>query len=132
MPSLLVVRDLRFCGPAAATKSFVPLRPSARNFKVLHGWPARNQDGLLRHQVGAQRAQRRNIVNDPNAAAVSGKDKISLARMNHDVAHRSRRKIRSPVLRPALSAIHRNPKSERSSYKKKIRIRRIFFDDVSG
>src|ERR1700737_3695357 len=73
MPSLLVVGDLRLCGPATATKRFVPLRPSTGNFEVLHGWPARNQDGLLRHQVGSQRPQRRNIVDDSNAAAVSRK-----------------------------------------------------------
>src|SRR5260370_7892742 len=112
MPPFLVVGDLRLCGPAASTKSFVPLRPSAERFKILHGWPSRNQDCLLRHQVGTKRAQRRNVVNDPNSSAMSRKDKVSFARMNHDVAHRRHPKIRSLVLPPFITPAHENPQSK--------------------
>ena len=67
---------------------------------------------VFRQRVRRQRAQRRDVVDDPDAAAVRGDDQVVVARMNRQVANRDVRQIAALVLRPLRAAVERNPQPE--------------------
>ena len=71
-----------------------------------------NENGVLGHDFGSEFAQRRDVVNDPDAAAVRGDDQRRFAGLNGDVAHRDVGKFVALVLRPLLAAVERNPQPE--------------------
>src|SRR5262249_53873400 len=73
---------------------------------------------------------RRDIVNDPDAAAVGGQDKVGFTGMDNDIAYSGCREVAAFVLRPLFAAIDRNPETEFCSQKEKIRINGIFCDHV--
>src|SRR3954466_12865914 len=130
MATALVVGDLRVVRTATTRKAFVALRPSAIRLKILDCRLAWNERGFFRHQVWSERAPGGNVVDDPDATAMSGQNKITLARVDDNIAHRHGRKVRAFVLRPALSTIDGNPKSEFSTEKEQVRINCILGDDV--
>src|ERR1035437_1664783 len=70
MAASLVVSDKRPSGTAGANESLVALRPPGVGIDVLRSRPAGDEGRGFRHQVGSQSTQRRNVVDDPDAAAV--------------------------------------------------------------
>src|SRR6266446_6958827 len=98
--SALVVGNLRIIRTAAAVEAFVPLSPAALRLKVLNNRLARNERCLFGHQVRSQRAQRGNVVDNPDTAPVRGQGQIAFARVDHDVSYRRGREITAFVLRP--------------------------------
>src|SRR5215831_4294410 len=59
-----------------------------------------------------------------------GENQIVIPRMNRQVANGNGRKMVPLKLRPAFSAINRNPESKLRADEKKIGPDQIFFDDV--
>ena len=57
--------------------------------------------GFLAESRGRQRAQRREVVDDPDAAAVRREHEVVIARLDRDVAHRDRREVAALELRPS-------------------------------
>ena len=102
-------RRVRRIGPGIHRASFHPA--AIRRQPLLRGLGL-EENCPLRHNFGSQLAQRRDVVHDPDSAAMRGDDQIRFARVNHDIPDGHRRKLVAFVLRPVLSAIRRNPESE--------------------
>src|SRR5205809_7375218 len=86
MSALLVIGDesiRRAAGPGEALMSF---NPSAVGVEVLNGRRSFERGCLFFHQLGLQRAKRRNVINNPDAAPVCSQYQLGLARMHADVA----------------------------------------------
>ena len=92
--------------------------------------PRRNEGNFLLQQIRRQRAQRRDVVDDPDAAAMRGENQIVIPRLNRQVANGNGRKMVAFELRPVFSAINRNPQSKLRAEEKKIRLNQIFLDHV--
>ena len=65
-----------------------------------------NEDGFFGQRLRRQRAQRRDVVDDPDAAPVRRDHQIVIARVNDQVAHRDVGQFAALVLRP-LACRHR-------------------------
>src|SRR5262245_58426623 len=59
-----------------------------------------------------------------------GKNQIVVPRLNRQVANGNGRKMVPLKLRPACSAINRNPESKLRANEKKVRLNQIFFNHV--
>src|SRR5207244_6628560 len=104
--------------------------PPALAFDALLDRPRRNERNILLQQIRSQRAQRRDVINNPDPAAVGRQNKFVVARLNHQIAYGNGREMVAFKLRPAFSSIDRDPKSELGAEKKKIRLNQILLDDV--
>ena len=60
---------------------------------------------LLRHDFGSQFTQRRDVIHDPDAAAMRGDYQIRFARVHHDVPDSHHGEFMTFVLRPVFTAI---------------------------
>src|SRR5438477_1483436 len=131
MSCLLVVSNDSGVWRIIANKYGVAVGPATTAFNalLLH-WSRRNKGCLLRKKLRGERAPRRNIINNPDPAAMRGQNKIVFTGLNREIAHRHRRKPTTFELRPSLSAINRNVQAKLSSKKKQARFHDIFLDDV--
>src|ERR1700730_2528585 len=112
MSRTLIVRDHGRVRRIVADEYRVAIRPAAVGFKALLHWSRGNEGDFLRQELVRQAAPRRDVVNNPDAAAVRGQNEIVLARLNREVAHCYCRKMIAFELRPGFAAVDRNPKSE--------------------
>ena len=92
--------------------------------------PRRNKRNVLLQQIRSQRAQRCDVINNPDPAAVGRQNKFVVARLNRQIAYGNGREMVAFKLRPAFSSVDRNPKSELGAEKKKIRLNQVLLDDV--
>src|SRR5436305_13106016 len=131
MSCLLVVSNDSGVWRIIANKYGVAVGPATTAFNalLLH-WSRRNKGCLLRKKLRGERAPRRNIINNPDPAAMRGQNKIVFTGLNREIAHRHRREPTTFELRPSLSAINRNVQTKLSSKKKQARFHDIFLDDV--
>src|ERR1019366_7637435 len=70
LPPFLVVGDLRVRRPVAPMEGLVAFRPASERIKILDRRPAWEQRRFFGHDLRRERAQRRDIVHDPDATAV--------------------------------------------------------------
>src|SRR4030095_15877400 len=80
------------------------------------------------HQIRRQRAQRSDVVNNPDPPAMRCKNQIVIARLNCQVSNRSCGKMFAFKLRPVFSTIDRDPKSKLGAEKEQIRLDQILLD----
>src|ERR1051326_6229308 len=130
MPLALVVIDDRSVRWILTDKNCVAISPSACAFDALLHWTSRNESDFLRQQIRRQTAQWRHIVHDPDAAAVGRKDKIVVTRVTRQYAHSNGREVVSFELRPAFSAVDRNPKPKLCAEKQQVGFYQVFLDHV--
>ena len=130
MPLPLVVIDHRGVRRIVANKNGVPIGPAALAFDALLHRARRNKRDVLLQQIRSQRAQRRDVINNPDAAAVGRQNKLVVARLNRQVAYGNGGEMVAFKLRPAISSVDRDPKSELGAEKKKIRLHQVLLDDM--
>src|ERR1043166_1807732 len=109
MTLTLIVIDHRSVGWVIANEHCASVRPAAAAFDPFLDWSRRNEGNLLRHDLRRQRAPRRDVIDDPNTAAVRRQNEIILTRMNREIAHRNSREPIAFELRPIFSAVDRHP-----------------------
>ena len=107
--TLLVIGNLGAGRAWTAGESLVAFGPASARDEILNHRPAGNQRRFFPHQVRSEGSQRGNVVDDPDATAVSGQHQIGFARVHCDVIDGHGRKIGALVLRPALTAVNGNP-----------------------
>ena len=130
MPLPLIVIDHGGVRRIVADKNRLTIGPAALAFDALLHRSRRNKRNVLLQQIGSQRAQRRDVVNDPDPAAVGRQNQIVVARLNRQIAYGNGGEMVAFELRPAFSAVDRDPQSELGAEKKKIRFNQVFLDDV--
>src|SRR5947207_10112034 len=130
MSCLLVVSNDSGVWRIIANKYGVSVGPATAAFNALLHWSRRNKGCLPRKKLRGERAPRRNIINNPDPAAMRGQNKIVFTALNREIAHRHRREPTTFELRPSLSAINRNVQTKLSSKKKQARFHDIFLNDM--
>ena len=130
MPLALIVVDHGGVRRILANENRVAIGPSTLALDALLDRSRRNERNILLQQIRSQRAQRRDVVYDPDAAAMRGENKIVVPRLNRQVANGNGRKMVAFELRPVFSAINRNPQSKLRAEEKKIGFNQIFFNHV--
>src|ERR1700761_4377128 len=90
-------------------KNGVAIGPSTLPLDALLDRSRRNERHILLQQIRSQRPQRRDVVYYPDPPAMRGEDQIVVPRVNRQVANGDGRKMVALKLRPAFSAINRNP-----------------------
>src|SRR5438045_7490763 len=125
MPFALIIVDHGSVRRILANKNRVAIGPSTLALYALLDGPRRNESNILLQQIRRQRAQRRNIVHYPNAAAMRGKNHIVVPRVDCEVANGNGRKMVAFELRPAFSAIDGNPEPELRANEKKIGLNQV-------
>src|SRR5207302_6887325 len=99
-------------------------------FNALLRGLALQEDSVLRQDLRSQLPQRRDVIHDPNAAAMRGDDQIGLTRMHHNIAHGDVGELATFVLGPLLATIERNPQTKLGAGKEQVWRYRVFFYDV--
>src|SRR5690349_13967137 len=112
MALLLVISDDRGVRWIRPGIHGAPIRPAAAGFESLLRGLRREERRVLPHDFGSKLPKRRDVVHNPDAAAVGGKHEVRFAGMNNDVADRHVGKIAALVLSPVLSAVQRNPEAK--------------------
>ena len=95
-------RRIRWIGPGEHCASF---RPAAVGGEPLPRRLGLEENSLLRHDFGSQLTQRRDVVHDPDAAAMGCHHQIRFARVHHDVSDSYLGEFVTFVLRPVFTAI---------------------------
>ncbi len=126
----LVVGDDRAAHRVLPDEGGVALRPAARPLHPLLHRPARQEGHLAPQHLRRERAQRREVVHDPDAAAVRGDDQVVLARMDQQIPHRDAGEVAALELRPALARVGRDPQPELGPAEEQARLHRVFLDDL--
>src|SRR5690242_3993750 len=129
MTRLLVIGDDRGVRRIVPDKHSVTIRPATVTLNTLLDGPRRNKAHLLRQKLWGQSPPWRNVINDPDAAAVCGQNEIVIARLDGQIAYRYRGKPATFELRPFLPAIDRNIEAKLRSEKKQIWLHDILFND---
>src|SRR5438093_9060193 len=130
MPLPLEVIDHGGVRRIIANKNGLAIGPPALAFDALLDRARRNKRNVLLQQIRSQRAQRCDVINNPDAAAVRRQNKLVVARLNRQIAYGNGGEMVAFKLRPAFSSVDRDPKSELGPEKKKIRLNQVFLDDV--
>src|SRR5215469_9909762 len=105
MALALIIIDHGSIRRIIADKNRVAIGPSALAFDALLHSTRRNKCDVLLQQIWSQRAQRRDVVNNPDTAAVCSENQIVISRMNCQIANRNGREMVALELRPAFSPI---------------------------
>src|SRR5437764_15156830 len=105
----LVIGDNGGVGRIVADKNSVAVRPTAISLNPLLHRSRRNKSNFLRSHVISQISKRNNIVDDPDAAAMSGQDEVVLPGLNCQIPDGHRWKMVAFELSPVFSAIDRHP-----------------------
>ena len=106
--ALIIIDDRRVWG-IVADKNRVAIGPTALAFDALLHRARRNKRNLLLQQIRSQRAQRCDVINNPDAAAMRRQNEIVVARLNCQIANCNGREMVALELRPAFSSVDRNP-----------------------
>src|SRR6476660_2802167 len=130
MTLALIIVDHGSVRRILANENRVTVGPSPLSLDPLLDRPRRNERNILRQQIRSQRAQRRDVVYYPDPTAMRGENQIVVPRVNRQVANGNGRKMVALELRPACSAINRNPESKLRANEKKIGLDQIFCNHV--
>src|SRR6266511_875438 len=130
MTLALIIVDHGSVRRILANKNRVAIGPSALALDALLDRPRRNESDILLQQIRSQRAQRRDVVYYPDPAPMRTENKIVITWVNRQVANGNGRKMVALELRPAFSAINRNPQSKLRADEKKIGLDQIFFNHM--
>src|SRR6266511_906615 len=130
MTLALIIVDHGSVRRILANKNRVAIGPSALALDALLDRPRRNESDILLQQIRSQRAQRRDVVYYPDAAPMRTENQIVIPWVNRQVANGNGRKMVALELRPAFSAINRNPQSKLRADEKKIWLDQIFFNHM--
>ena len=119
-PARRIVADEhgRAVGPAA-----VDLKPLLRRL-------ARREAGFAGEQRRRHRAQRRDVVDDPDAAAMRADDQIVRARLDRQIAHGHVRQAAALEARPVAAAVDRYPEAELGAEEQQVGLDQVFLDHV--
>src|SRR5437667_4569695 len=126
----LIVIDRSRVRRIIADKYGVAIGPAAAALNSLLHRARGNEGDILRQKIRRQGAQWRDVVHDPNAAAVRRQNKLVLARMNCQIANGSGREMIAFELCPVFSAVDRDPKPKLCAEKQQIRFYQVLLDDV--
>src|SRR6266566_6988568 len=85
----------------------------------------------MRQKVRRESAQRRDIVDDPDAATMRCEGEIVFARLDGQIANGNSRKMVAFKLCPVFSPIDRDPKSKLGAEKEEVWFDHVFLDHVS-
>src|ERR1700686_5205729 len=92
---------------------------------------ARGHEGrVLRGQLRRQLAQRSDVIDDPDAAAMCREYEVIVARLDRKITHGHCRKVPTFELRPMYAAVDRDPQAKLGAEKQQLRIDGVFLDDV--
>jgi len=116
MPLALIIIDHGSVGRILANEHRVAIGPSPLALDALLDRPRRNERNILLQQIRRQRSQRRDVVDDPDSAAMRGEDQVVVPWLNRQIANGNSRKMATLELRPVFSSINRNPKSKLSAH----------------
>ena len=105
MAGPLVVSDDSGLRRIVADKRGGAVRPTAASFDALLNRARGNKARFLLKQISRERAQRRDVIDNPDAAAMRPEDEIILARLDRKIAHGHRGKATPFELRPPFPAI---------------------------
>src|SRR5436190_7106908 len=130
MPFALIIVDHGSVRWILANKNRVAIGPSTLALYALLDGPRRNESNILLQQIRSQRSQRRDVVDYPDTAAMRGKNHIVVAGLNCEIANGNGRKMLAFELRPAFSAIDRNPEPEHRAKEKKIGLNQVLLNHV--
>src|SRR4030095_5779625 len=131
MTLALIIIDHGSVRRVLANENSVAIGPSTLALDALLDRPRRNERNILLQQIWSQRTQRRNIIYYHDSAPMCRENQIVVPRMNRQIANGNSWKMVALELRPAFSAINRNPESKLSANEKKIRLNQVFFNHVS-
>ena len=85
---------------------------------------------VLRQHVVRERAQRRQVVDDPDAASVRRQHQIAVARMDLEISHRHARELAAAELRPVPAAVEGDEESQLGSEEEQVLLQRVLLDHV--
>src|SRR5215475_5857384 len=85
MAALLIVGDDRAARRILTDESSSPARPAALRLDALLCRACRHECGLLCDELRSQMTQRRDVIDDPDAAPVCGKNEIVVPRLNRQI-----------------------------------------------
>src|SRR3569623_1975111 len=125
-----VVLDHRALRRIVAGERRVAVGPAAARRPALLRRAAGKECGRMLQRRIRERTQWREIVDDPDAAAVRRDDQIALARVNLDLAHRDVGEVVTLELRERLAAVDRDPQAELGAEEQQIFLDRVFLDRV--
>ena len=129
MARRLEIRDLGAARRIGAAELRIAFRPAAIALESLLDRACRQETEPVRCRVG-QRAQRHQIINDPNAASVGRDHQVMVPMLNSQIPHRDGREIAALKLRPVRALIHRDPKPKLGTEVQHASVRRILTDHV--
>ena len=131
VPGFLVVSDGRAARRIVAGVAGVALGPAAVALDALLDRRAGEKRGCARQRRGGQLSQRADVVDHPDAAAVSRQHQIVLALLQRDVAHgEAVGEIVRLELRPRLTAVDRHEQAELGSQVEDVGVDPVLLDDV--
>src|ERR1051326_2400465 len=118
----LVVSYHGLVGRVVAGELRVAGVPAAAAGDALHRGTPLNEENVFRESFGREHSQRRDVVNDPDAAPVRGNDEVVVARVYGEVAHGDVRHVAALVLRPLPTAVERDPQAELRADEEKVAV----------
>src|SRR5581483_8038936 len=130
MARALVIRNRCFFRTILSVEGVCSLRPSALGLHPLHRRRSRQEACVFLHDFRRQRTERRDVVDDPDAATVRSQHEIVGARLNDKIIHSYGWEAAALVLRPALAAIVADEEPKLSSKEKQVGAYQVFFDHV--
>src|SRR5713101_6597827 len=130
MPRALVVRDDCAVWRVLADEGRVALGPSAGGGHALLGRPPRKEGDVHRERLVGERPERRQVIDDPDAAAVRRQHQVAIARMDLQIAHRDAREVAAAELRPAPATVDGDEETELGPQEEQILFHRVFLDHV--
>src|SRR6266849_1269948 len=122
MTSALIVGDQRAAGSSGAHVGRVSFRPTATATHSLLIESSGEERDFLRQNLAGERSKWREVVDNPDPAAVGSDHQIVLTGMNLEIPNRHAREVSSFEFRPALACVDRNPEAKLGSHKQKVRL----------
>src|SRR5438067_9159630 len=117
----LIIRNCRHLWTARTVEGICAFWPSGKSLQPLCPFGDREEASFLLHDSGIKRAERRDVIDDPNTPTMSRKHQIIGAWLNHQVVNSHRWEGAALVLRPTLTAVVADIQSKLSSQEEKIR-----------
>ena len=126
----LIVGNRCAAGRVVADEHGGAIRPSAIRLDALLDGTSRKEGRILRQQQGTQVAQRRDVIDDPDAAAMGCQHQVVVPRLDGQVADRHRRQMAALERGPVGSGIRGDPQPELGAEEQQLRVDGIFLDHM--
>src|SRR5437868_10303986 len=131
VPCALIVGDRRHIGTAGAVEGVGPFWPSGKCLQPLSAFWHRKEAGLLLHDLRSEGAQRRDVVNNPDATTMRRQYEIIGARLDYEIVDCHCGEVAAFVLRPAFPTVVADEESKLGSNEEQVRADQIFLNDRS-